>query len=189
VSTVTELGSMHFSAPEYEGVWLSFDGDRLAFRQKIETHLRIHLNDPKGQLDVTETGPYWKGSSRIELSYSHSHRWGILVFSRSHRLGVDLEWSRRIFATSPLKIAQRFFHEREQLRLLKTGSEGQMDPLAFLDLWMKKEAYGKLTRKGLKDSIHLDTFSLTDVEFRALPMMPIDYDARIALMPGTGLSG
>jgi hypothetical protein len=51
----------------------------------------------------------------------------------------------------------------------------------FLDLWMKKEAYAKLTRQGLKRSIHIEVDSILDVSFQIVPVNPSGYDARVAI--------
>jgi phosphopantetheinyl transferase len=111
------------------------------------------------------------------LSYSHTEGAGILIYSRSFELGVDLESTTREVRDSPLKIAERYFHETE-VNLLRS-LERKPDELRkhFLELWLKKEAYGKLTRKGLKDSIHAEVSRLTGVIFEETPVTPMGFRA------------
>ncbi len=104
-------------------------------------------------LSVGEHGPEWLGMEILAgLSYSHSAEWGVLVFSRSHALGVDLEKSNRFLKKNYLALAKRFFHPSEAEELKQCSVfEGAS---RFLEFWMQKEAYSKMRRKHLVKFIH-----------------------------------
>ncbi len=166
-----EMTFQRFTTPHYSGAWFPFAGDRHELRNTIETHLREKFKDPEGHLEVNDRGPFWKGSVVLELSYSHTEGAAVLVYSQSHRLGVDLERSDRFIEKSPLAIAERYFHPDERPFLSHEK---------FLTLWLKKEAYAKLTREGLKKTIHLNIETVTEAEFSELPVIPTGYQAVIA---------
>ena len=70
-----------FSTPNYLGVWLPFNGNRIEFRKQVESYLREVLFDPEGVLEVDDRGPQWVSQKTIHLSYSHSLNHGILIYS------------------------------------------------------------------------------------------------------------
>lgn len=129
-----------FKTAEYEAAWLSFNGDRGQFRKQVEAWLREKFGP--GELTVDDQGP--RGFQLAGLSYSHTEKFGIVVASRTHSLGVDIESSTRTLNHSPAELSQRYFR--------KTIT----DPAEFLDEWCKKEAYAKWTRLGLARTLHLD---------------------------------
>jgi phosphopantetheinyl transferase len=153
----------------------------MALRAKIQDFLRFKLDDPSGQLKVGDQGPEWHGGKEVQVSYSHSGSYALLVWTSTHRKGVDLEPLNREYSHPPLELATRFFHEAE-VQKLKTSIQSPFDLASmFLDLWMKKEAYAKLTRQGLKRSIHIEVDSILDVSFQVVPVIPSGYDARVAI--------
>jgi phosphopantetheinyl transferase len=170
-----------FNSRSYSGAWFPYSGDRMALRGRIQDFLQMKLNDPSGQLKVGEKGPEWHGTKGIQLSYSHSGSYAILVWTSTHRIGVDLETSNREYSHPPLELATRFFHATEVQKLSNLKQSPSMLASAFLDLWLKKEAYAKLTRLGLKDSIHSELDSIQNVLFETLPVIPAGYDARVAI--------
>jgi hypothetical protein len=153
----------------------------MEFRAAIERFLQRELKDPGGTLLVDELGPKWIGASTIELSYSHSGAFAILVWSNTHKIGVDLETLTREYSHPLLELASRFFHENEVRILEKFRGNPSTLSFRFLDLWLKKEAYAKLTRNGLKEAIHLEVDSISDVVFEVVPVTPAGCDARVAL--------
>jgi phosphopantetheinyl transferase len=171
-----------FSTPHYKGAWFSFTGDRMSLRSSIQTLLRTELSDPEGNLGVGDSGPEWKGTKAIDLSYSHSGRFALLVWTSTHRIGVDLEPMNRDYSHAPLELAKRFFHPNEFNSLSRNQGSPPRLSQEFLDLWLKKEAYAKLTRHGLKDSIRIETSTIPSVRFEIVPVIPIGYDARVALL-------
>ncbi len=167
-----------FRAHHYSGVWIPFDGDRLKFRTTVEAYLRGSLNDQEGSLEVGEEGPRWISRKKINLSYSHSENWGLLVFSSDREIGVDIESKTRKFSLSPFKIAERYFSSEEQ-EFLKTLDERKQF-FEFLKIWVKKEAYAKLTRKGLMKTIHQNLNVENDVFFSSAPVSPPEYLSSVA---------
>jgi len=169
----------------YEGAWFSFEGDRMALRKRIEEFLREQ--DPKGRLEVREDGPHWISTAPLYLSYSHTEGAALLVWSRIRALGVDVEAASRKLQDSPLRIAERFFHEREiaELRAIAPhqGDSGSLEALQehFLRLWLKKEALGKLTRSGLRGSIGVEVAAEKNVTFEEAPLVPEGFRAIVAL--------
>jgi len=172
-----------FETPEYSGTWFSFDGDRMKLRACIEAFLRRELDDSEGVLQVDDRGPHWKGSVRLTgISYSHTDEIAVLAYSRTHELGVDVENLYREFSQEPSKLAERFFSENEARRL-----RGRAE---LLVRWIQKEAYAKLTREGLKETIRMDLssllapdedFDLTRPAFKKIAKIPVSYEAWIAL--------
>ena len=181
--TVNNSAIKTFSTSRYDGAWFSFSGDRMKLRLEIEAFLRIHLNDPSGLLEVVDTGPYWRGSVTHHLSYSHTEGSALLVHSSTHPIGVDLEPVSRPTRRSPLEVAERYFHENEFQALAARKNSPALLHSEFLDLWLKKESYAKLTRKGLKIAIHLEVATLTDVGFERVPISPVGFRAVVALLP------
>jgi hypothetical protein len=176
-----------FITPEYEGLWWSYADDRMALRARIERFLREHLNDDEGKLVVDDRGPHWQGKVVLKgLSYSHTQDVALICFSRTHELGVDVESLHREFQQEPRKLAARFFSPTE-VDGLKTHNE-------ILTRWIQKEAYAKLTREGLKETIRVDlsrwvTEWAGDVDqpnFKKLPKIPVGYEAWIALRQKPG---
>jgi hypothetical protein len=156
----------HFKTSEYSGCWLSFDGDRMGFRSQVERLLNSKLGP--GTLMVDDQGP--QGFGLKGLSYAHTNAWGLLVWSQSHRLGVDIERADRTLSQSPKALSKRYFG---------TEIENQN---AFLNLWCKKEAYAKWTRLGLSKTLHhrLDP-APAGVRFLRVPVAPLGLLAWVAL--------
>jgi hypothetical protein len=172
-----------FACPEYQGVWLAFQNDRMALRSAIEIYLKNELNDPSGHLEVDDRGPHWRGG-RVALkglSYSHTGDVALLCFSKTHEVGVDAESVHRQFTQDPAKLAERFFHPNES-KALKTRHE-------ILTRWIQKEAYAKLTREGLKETVGVDlspeleawTGDFISPLFKKIAKIPTGYEAWIAL--------
>ncbi|MBU6153640.1 MAG: 4'-phosphopantetheinyl transferase superfamily protein [Bdellovibrionales bacterium] len=170
-----------FITPLYHGAWFRFEGDRFSLRNEIAMFLRNELKDQTGALSVGEFGPEWIGNARIKVSYSHSGDFAVMVWTSTHQIGVDLEPVGREYSHPPLELAKRFFHENEVRSLEDLVADPDRLSSTFRDFWLKKEAYGKLTREGLKGSVHLDSLSIPNVRFETLPVIPEGYDARIAI--------
>ena len=163
---------------KYEGAWIPFDGDRMRFRFEVETYLQVALNDATGALVVGERGPEWQGKEKLcGLSYANTVEWGVVVFSRTHALGVDLEKENRVLKKNYLEIAKRFFHSSEW-ESLKVESVFESTG-KFFQLWMMKEAYSKMKRQGLPTVIN----TVVDDQAVFEPLMKIrqGYRAIIAM--------
>jgi len=171
----------HFFGDDFQGVWFEPSLTRAETRQWIESYLQKQLKDPSGKLEVEADGPHWIGSKSIYLSYSHTRGAAILVYSETTALGVDAEPLDREMEPSALKIADRYFHANELKELSSYPEDSGILKLRFLELWVRKEAFGKLTRKGLKDSIHVDVDALNEASFIQAPKTPAGYLAVIAV--------
>lgn len=94
--------------------------------------------------------PYLKNSPYY-FNLSHSGEYIFCVISMQE-VGVDIQWAK------PLKddrIARRFFAEEEKQALAKCDSEQERQRL-FYRLWVRKEAYGKLTGQGVAAILQKD---------------------------------
>lgn len=85
------------------------------------------------------------------FSLSHSEDYVMCAISE-REVGADIQKMR---ACDVMKPAERFFSERERERLRRCSDEAKQREL-FYELWTCKEAYGKLTGKGLTEAIGLD---------------------------------
>ncbi|MEL6930245.1 MAG: 4'-phosphopantetheinyl transferase superfamily protein [Cyanobacteria bacterium J06600_6] len=87
--------------------------------------------------------------SPLQFNLSHSQEYALFGFNLQHLIGVDLEYQRPM--PDALKIARRFFAEREFQMLAESDREQQS--LLFFQLWTAKEAYLKAVGTGLADSL------------------------------------
>ena len=86
----------------------------------------------------------------IEFNLSHSHDEVLYAFALHRRVGVDIERIRS--KTFDLKIAERFFSERET-KSLRALPQAQR-PRAFSLYWTAKEAYIKARGEGLSSALN-----------------------------------
>lgn len=107
----------------------------------------------------TEKGkPYMenKENCRLHFSVSHSGRYFVCLVDE-FPVGVDVQQQRRMKYE---KISRRYFTAEERKFVDKNGENG------FLVIWTRKEAYSKLTGRGLEEIIKgTDVLARTDVEF------------------------
>ncbi len=171
----------NFNTLHYGGVWFEFEGDRMKFRKQVEAFIRAQFIDPSGFLKVDESGPHWEGTP-LHLSYAHTENVAILVYSRTHAVGVDVEALGRIFKTSIDSLAKRFFHPNE-FQLIEQIEDLQLQRNEFLKLWVKKEAYAKLTRLGLSGSVSEELGLKKGIQFETVPATPLDFLAWVAIKP------
>ena len=136
-------------------------------------------------LIVDHSGPRWAGSRKIGLSYAHDEDTVFLVWSLNGRpIGVDLEPRNRCPKTPVTQLADRFFHESESLALHRIPEHRRVE--SFLELWLKKEALAKLTRKGLVYSLPLALAACEAIEFEAPALLPIGKRAVLAFFRDPG---
>jgi phosphopantetheinyl transferase len=174
-----EDSGLAFKTPEYQGVYFPFEGDRFKLRAQIAHHLKTALSDPSGELKVGDEknadGPHWVSSqSKIDLSYSHTEGLALLVYSHTHSLGVDLERTDRKVSQRVQALAERFL-EPSEAKTVTTREQ-------FLETWLKKEAYAKLTRLGLARTLKTSLQNLpTQIVFKKVPVIPVGYGAFTAM--------
>ncbi len=96
-------------------------------------------------------------ATSIEFNVSHSHDLALYALTSDHPVGVDLEYLFRRSTVDRLKIAHRFFSDREY-NTLASLPRNRRDH-AFLACWTRKEAFVKAIGQGL--SCPLDQFDVT----------------------------
>ena len=100
---------------------------------------------------VAEHGkPYFEGNP-VHFNISHSGEYVFGVLS-DVEVGVDIQ---KCEGYKDHGIEDSFFHENEK-RLFDGLSEEERAQL-FFTLWVKKESYGKLTGRGIPETISMDT--------------------------------
>jgi hypothetical protein len=160
-----------FRTTRYSAAWFPCGPDRNATRLLIQTALREALGDPDGRLEVDREGPHWRGNSDIGLSYAHDEDSVFAVWTPDGRpVGVDLEPADRVPKRPVEELAARFFHEAESRTISRLSGRHRVS--AFLELWLKKEAVAKLTRKGLVHSLPLQLDALSGIEFEEPALLP-----------------
>jgi 4'-phosphopantetheinyl transferase len=95
-------------------------------------------------------------SGYLTFNISHSHHLLAFAFSRSYRLGVDVEYIRHM--PDFQEIANHFFHpiEKSALQRFPICEREQV----FFEYWTRKEAFVKATGDGL--SFPLDSFYVSN---------------------------
>jgi len=87
-----------------------------------------------------------EAASGLAFNLTHSHRLALVAVARHRDVGVDVEHLRPV--PDALDLAERYFSapEREALRRV-AGTE--VEALAFLQCWTRKEAYIKARGQGM----------------------------------------
>ena len=112
---------------------------------------RTGLKNEEIFFDYGEYGkPFLRGRDDFYFSVSHSGECVAFV-SGNEPVGIDIERQNR----GNEKIARRFFTENEYKKIYGTDSA-----VSFSKIWTSKEAYIKMTGKGLSQG--LDTFDVLD---------------------------
>ena len=108
--------------------------------------------------------PFFK---EIPLFFSLSHSGDYVLCAVSRReIGADIQ---KLQPVDVLKLSRRFYSEPECLALERCADEKEMQRL-FFDLWSRKEAWGKLTGKGVAAVLGQDLRSgkaVQDIEWAA----------------------
>ena len=100
---------------------------------------------------VTKYGKlFLDGRFDLHFNVSHTDGLALLAFARKRRIGVDTEKIRP--QPDALKLARRFFSERERLQLEKLPAEELA--AAFFRCWSRKEAYIKARGEGLSHPLN-----------------------------------
>jgi 4'-phosphopantetheinyl transferase len=127
-------------------------GDYILTRGTLRSLLSkyLHMNPKEITFRYTKYGKPFLANSDLYFNISHTDGLALLAFLRKREVGVDVERVRP--QSDVLKIAERFFSERERrdLRSL-TGEEVHA---AFFRCWTRKEAYIKAVGEGLSLPLH-----------------------------------
>lgn len=112
--------------------------------------LYLGLAPARIELSPTATGkPTLAGlrpeSAALTFNLSHAHGKAMVAISQGRELGVDLEMIRE--DVEALKLAERFFSDREQLHVRSTAPESRSRE--FFHYWVAKEAVLKAEGVGL----------------------------------------
>lgn len=146
-------------------------------RHVTKTILSHILNEPIQSIIIKKNpqgSPYiLRPNSDINISWSHHNQHLLIALSKGNSIGVDIESSLR---TMPyLKLANRFFHKTEYLKLKQLPESKAREN--FLALWCQKEAVYKLSGVNFmhvlnnhqdiskKESIHVSLCKQGDLIF------------------------
>jgi len=87
----------------------------------------------------------------IHFNLAHTGDLALMAITRIGRVGVDVEWARPIKNVDEL--VARFFSKREDELFQKVSA--RQKPVAFFNLWTRKEALLKATGEGITRSLNL----------------------------------
>ena len=109
----------------------------------------------------------------IEFNVSHTEGLIAIAFSRSHRVGIDVEKPREIL--DELEIAERFFTREEASHLRSLAPADRR--AAFLGSWTRREAYAKVTGRGLAEILEQALPEETAKEMAGFSFHPLSLEA------------
>ncbi len=98
-----------------------------------------------------EGKPYFRDLP-FYFNLSHSGDYVLCAVS-SAEIGTDIQ---QHCGKNVERLARRFFSEREAAALEQAGEERETRERLFYRLWARKEAYGKLTGKGIAAALEVD---------------------------------
>ena len=102
--------------------------------------------------------PYFKNEPYF-FSLSHSGEYVMCGISEEE-IGADIQ---QIRECNVEKTAERFFSEEEKRRLADCAGSAEKQAF-FFELWVCKEAYGKLTGQGISEAVRMDMSRYTGAE-------------------------
>lgn len=133
-------------------------GERFAAgRARLRELLSRYTGTPPGEI-LLLTGEHGRpalAGGEIEFNLAHSGDWVLFAFTRSARIGVDLESPHPVPELEA--IARAYFSPTERAALLALPEAEQLE--AFFRAWTRKEAYLKARGSGM--ALALDRFSVT----------------------------
>lgn len=99
----------------------------------------------------------------VPLYYNLSHSGDFVLCAVSEQeIGADIQEIRK---GDIMRVAERYFAEEELAKLQECRTEAEKNRLLF-QLWTKKEAFGKLTGKGIAEVISESMLCRADVEWQ-----------------------
>ena len=156
-----------------------FDRDRIRFiaaRGLLRFILSLYLRLQPGQIELIY-GPYGKpalarraNKNGFEFNLAHSDSLALVAVSRSGLVGVDVE---RIHLPMDMnQLVECFFAPREIQLFQKLPPH--LKPLAFFNLWTRKEAWLKATGEGIAHSLNRVEVSFLPGETAQLLTLPTE---------------
>ncbi len=118
-------------------------------KEQGEPILISYCYDPRGKPDFAD------GSLHFNLSHSGQYVCCVLA---EHEIGIDIQYMRPL---KNMRLAERFFSDREKELLRLCGNEREREEL-FYRIWVRKEAYAKLTGQGIVSVIGRDVTEMSD---------------------------
>jgi 4'-phosphopantetheinyl transferase len=112
-------------------------------------------------------GGRWAGAG-LFFNLAHSGDWAALAFNLDGEVGVDVEAMR--LQPDLLAIARRFFTPQEAAPLAELPPAEQVR--TFYTVWSRKEAFIKMTGKGLSQPLH--TFSVSTIPGVPSPLLWVE---------------
>jgi 4'-phosphopantetheinyl transferase len=132
---------------------------RGALRSILGGYLSIHPSHLKFRYGIRGK-PYLARScddGTMQFNLSHSNEMALYAYTRSRRIGIDLEYIHPVPDAN--RVADQFFSRGEKAAL-RALPRDQIDE-AFLTFWTRKEAYVKALGEGLYQP--LDQFDVSSV--------------------------
>lgn len=133
----------------------------IAAKGILRTLLGTYLNQSPGSIKFSygphgkpELDPQLFSTHSLHFNQSDSKTFALYAFTKSHPVGVDIEYIRTDIEALPL--AKRFFSPNETIALNNQPPEQQIP--AFFRIWTRKEAFIKAVGEGL--SFPLDEFEV-----------------------------
>ena len=119
---------------------------------------------------------------RFHFNLSHSGQY-VCCAVAEEEVGIDIQRMRPLKNT---RLAERFFSQKENELLRACGSEVERREL-FYRIWVRKEAYAKLTGAGIAATVERDVMAepLEDVAWREFDR-PEGYRVAVCSYRGTG---
>jgi 4'-phosphopantetheinyl transferase len=147
-----------------------FEKDRNAYiqcRGILRRLLARYLQVGPDELCFSTSGhgkPYLTGPSNhfdLRFNLSHSNGRALFAFTRSHEVGVDIEYLQRLIDWKP--VAELMFSPRENAELAALSPENRLP--GFFHGWTRKEAVLKATGEGI-------ALGMNQIEVSLTPTMP-----------------
>ncbi|MBQ9610760.1 MAG: 4'-phosphopantetheinyl transferase superfamily protein [Lachnospiraceae bacterium] len=158
--------------PQRKEAVLGFNNKKAAYTSLsagivlMEAYKRVY--GVNGQNIVIEKGEYGKPyivrKKEFKFNISHSGDYAVIAYSTDEEvssLGIDIERVRS--KDSDMMVAHRFF-TKDEIEYISNGLECSDEDVRFYKIWTMKEAYIKMTGKGL--STRLDSFSVYPDELK-----------------------
>lgn len=118
------------------------------------------------------------------FNLSHSEEFVCAVFDEEP-VGVDIQWMRPL---RDMRLAEKYFSPGEKAALAACVDERQRERL-FYNIWVRKEAYAKLTGEGIAAAVSQDTLALSDKVCWSRCAVPGEYCAAVCRYRRAGEEG